>query len=257
ANANGLTLAGRATSSSNNPNIYEIMPYKNNATVSIFSYPFAFQDTESNTGIELDYATVEYDETSGNYFPVTGSVGGNVDVAYDGHGTFTTPDGKTVSNVARIKITESFAKTIGGSIETVNNVFYEYREEFNKHWIARIENLSITTNGGTVLARKNNYFVESSVFVNVNELIANSTPFVTYPNPTNSEAMCKFELNNNSKVKITITNILGHEVVAVSETNMPKGQYNIPINLNNFAAGYYLVKLQVNNDIQAQKIQKL
>ncbi len=249
--SSGMQTVGKATAYGGIMGIYQLMPY--GAVVDYYDYPFAYQDKNTTS------VTFSYVEQLGQ-FPLSGEVTGNFVVEYDGYGNITLPDGKYVSDVARIKITETYDKPSGGagSISKIRNTFYEYREAFTPSWIARIEE-SIVTDATTSndITRQNGYFVKGSQVQNVAELIANSNNMVVYPNPTVNEANISFDLDKRSDVIISVIDILGNTVSYDKMENLSAGNYNEILDMSNLTKGYYLVKLNINGKIQAQKIQKL
>jgi len=246
--SSGMQTVGRATSYGGQLGIYQLMPYSTKANV--FSYPFDYGDKETTT-LDLAYSYLIQGQ------PVTGNVTGQLSYEYDGYGNITLPDGKYVSDVARVKVTENYNRSLGGGIDTVRNTFYEYREAFTPTWIARVERFRVILTNGTKYLRNDNYFVKGEDVQNVNELIDNSTNISVYPNPTTDFAQVSFYLPKRSNVLISITDILGNETQVSQKINASAGEYKESIDLTEFAKGYYLIKLKINGEVQAQKIQKL
>jgi hypothetical protein len=245
--SNGLQTVGRATSYGGQLGIYQLMPY--NVKANVFSYPFDYGDKETTT-LDIAYSYLVQGQ------PVTGNVTGPVTYEYDGYGNITLPDGKYVSDVARVKVTENFNRSLGGGIDSVRNTFYEYREAFTPTWIARVERYRVILTNGTKYLRDNSYFVKGSEVQNVNELIENSNNISVYPNPTSDFANVSFYLPQRSDVLISVTDILGNETTIKQFFDASAGDYQERIDLNEFAKGYYLIKLKINGEVQAQKIQK-
>lgn len=244
----GITSAGRATTYGGIMGIYQRMPY--NVMVNVYSYPFQYQDV-NNTTVDFNYEYLK------GAFPLSGNVTGDIRFEYDGYGNITMPDGKYVSDVARVKITETLVRGASGAIDSVNNTYFEYREAFTPNWIARIERVRIIETNGTKNLREDAYFVKGSEISKVAELLNKSEKFVMYPNPTPDLAKLQFNLAERSDVVISITDILGNELTLKQINNLSVGDYTETINLSDFAKGYYLIKLKINGDVQAQKIQKL
>lgn len=245
----GLQSRGMATNYGGAFGVYQIMPY--DVVANVFTYPFDFGDETTNT---LNFS---YEYLKGS-FPISGTVNGTLTHKYDAYGSITLPDGKFVSDVARIKITESYTKPSGGAgaLSSVNSIYYEYREAFTPTWIAKIEDKTITITNGDIANRNNAYFVKGSQVQNVSELIENSNNISVYPNPTADFANISFYLSKRSDVLISVTDILGNETTIKQFFDASAGDYQERIDLNEFATGYYLIKLKINGEVQAQKIQK-
>ena len=244
--ANSLEMFGRCTRYGG---AYQPMPW--NVVVDLYAYDFDYQQASSGT------VTFSYNTLNGS-FPFTGDVTGTVKAEYDGQGELILPDGRIINDVARIKVTERYLRGAGGSIARINNTFYEYREEFTPMWVARIESYDVKdTTSSKHLYYDKSYFMKGSQVQNVSELIENSDPFVVYPNPSADYANIDFELNGISDVMISVTDIIGNELVVFNQSKMYRGKYQEKIDLTEYSKGYYLIKLKVNGNISAQKIQKL
>ena len=88
-----------------------------------------------------------------------------------------------------------------------------------------------------------NYTVNST-----NNFLSNSLHI--FPNPTSG--IINISLFNNSKTKLSITNLLGEKIYE-SIINK-KGNINREINISNFANGIYIIHLSTNTEIVNQKI---
>ena len=64
-------------------------------------------------------------------------------------------------------------------------------------------------------------------------------------------------LKASTDVLISVTDILGNETSISQLFDASAGEYKEIIDLTEFAKGYYLIKLKINGEVQAQKIQKL
>jgi len=73
-----------------------------------------------------------------------------------------------------------------------------------------------------------------------------------YPNPSNGLVNVKFALSNTSDVVISVSNILGGEIVKIEKQKV--ASVDIPIDLANQSAGIYFVKIQSGAQIIMQKI---
>lgn len=246
--SSGVDFIGRSTEYQGGT---QTMPYNSGGPVNYMDFPFNYQDQTSTN------VTISYNELTGG-FPISGDLIGDVAVEYDGYGEVIMPDGKVVSDVARLKVTETFTRDLGGQIETVNNEFYEYREAFTPTWIIRLEFYDLQVfNSTDELLRNFNYFVESSEIQTVSELIDQSENLVVYPNPTPDQANVSFDVTERTDLTITVTNIMGMETIVHQQRDVSPGSYNEIIDLSNFAKGYYLIKVKHGKTIQAQRIQKL
>ncbi len=83
----------------------------------------------------------------------------------------------------------------------------------------------------------------NSVEVNV------TTPHVyalsqNYPNPFNPSTQINFSLANDSKVKLTVFDVLGQEVATLLNQNITAGSHSINFNASHLNSGVYLYKIE-------------
>ncbi len=76
----------------------------------------------------------------------------------------------------------------------------------------------------------------------------------TYPNPSNSDTLITFSLNNSSGVEITITDINGIVVTNLFHGFLEKGEHEIIWDTSNIPSGTYFCNIQTARDIQTIKI---
>ena len=75
-----------------------------------------------------------------------------------------------------------------------------------------------------------------------------------YPNPFASNTTIYFEVARQSKVSIKIHNMEGRAISTVFEGEKSAGIYNIPFKGNRLAAGMYVCRMQVNNQVLERKL---
>ena len=110
----------------------------------------------------------------------------------------------------------------------------------------------------TKTTANNMYLDQINITGNVTTAITDlekSMELAIYPNPTSSSSVVEFNLYNNEKVKLTVTDLVGR-VVETSETLSPindKVSYTVN-RTNNLAKGVYIVSLDVNNQRISKKL---
>jgi hypothetical protein len=68
------------------------------------------------------------------------------------------------------------------------------------------------------------------------------------PNPTNGNTSIRYELPSMSDVKITVVNIFGQTVFAMSEAAVSAGEHSLNLDANNFGSGVYFINLETQNE---------
>jgi len=82
----------------------------------------------------------------------------------------------------------------------------------------------------------------------------NFTLYQNYPNPFNPETKIRFEVPVYSKVKITLYDLNGREVLKLMEDVFNPGSYEIKLNANSLSSGTYFYKFESGNFIQTRKL---
>lgn len=71
---------------------------------------------------------------------------------------------------------------------------------------------------------------------------------VVYPNPFTNNTTINYQLNTNSKVEVTLTDVLGKTIVLYTNPDQAVGKHEVSINATDLqlAKGMYFVKLETN-----------
>ena len=84
----------------------------------------------------------------------------------------------------------------------------------------------------------------------------NNNGFAFYPNPFTNNANIIYQLKETATVNITITDVLGKELVLFHNENQAAGKYELAVNSAdlNLSAGIYFVKMKTNDQLNTLKI---
>lgn len=75
-----------------------------------------------------------------------------------------------------------------------------------------------------------------------------------YPNPFNLETTIPFDLVTKSMVKIVLIDILGQEVMTITNREFDAGHYKLNLNLMSLTSGVYFYKLEVGGFVEVKKM---
>ncbi len=83
--------------------------------------------------------------------------------------------------------------------------------------------------------------------------------YQNYPNPFNGSTTIPFDIENDSKVKLVIYNILGQKINTLVNKNCGAGHYDITWNgQNNYgnlvSSGVYFYKIETDSNSKVQKL---
>ncbi len=103
----------------------------------------------------------------------------------------------------------------------------------------------------------NNLFIDAVNFYSpsgVNEL-TRKMEFSMYPNPTTGEAYVHFNLNSEARVKLSVKDVLGREILQVADKNFLPGEQTLQIARDGaLTPGIYFVNMSVNGASMSQKM---
>ncbi|MBK7632303.1 MAG: T9SS type A sorting domain-containing protein [Ignavibacteriales bacterium] len=78
-----------------------------------------------------------------------------------------------------------------------------------------------------------------------------------YPNPFNPSTTISFTLTANQFVTLKVFNALGEEVSTVVNENLNQGVHSVSFNANGLSSGFYIYRLESNNQVQVRKMMLL
>jgi hypothetical protein len=81
----------------------------------------------------------------------------------------------------------------------------------------------------------------------------NYTLSQNYPNPFNPSTRIEFELKEDSKVKLTVYNVLGEEVAELVNGEINAGTHTVEFSGTNLASGIYVYRLDAGNKFTETK----
>lgn len=90
--------------------------------------------------------------------------------------------------------------------------------------------------------------------VGINELTKN-IQFNLSPNPTTGEAKIKFNLNDPAHITVSVVDMLGREVLPVTNTYYGSGEQTLIVNKNSLLPrGIYFVNVNLNGTVMSRKL---
>jgi hypothetical protein len=124
---------------------------------------------------------------------------------------------------------------------------------------ARPSDVSITDDGGyayVIDAFGKCAFLFHNLTVGVNDYkpVYNFDLGQNYPNPFNPSTRIKFSLSEPSKVKLTVSDVLGRIVKVLVDENMPAGQYSRIFDGNELSSGVYIYSLSTGKNTLSKKM---
>ena len=75
-----------------------------------------------------------------------------------------------------------------------------------------------------------------------------------YPNPFNPSTTISYRLRTGNRIKLTIFDILGHEITTLVDEQQAAGAYSVSFNASQLAGGVYFYRLQAGQNIQTRKM---
>jgi len=78
--------------------------------------------------------------------------------------------------------------------------------------------------------------------------------YQSYPNPFNPKVTIKFDIAENSDVKLVIYDLLGREITTLVSDKLNSGIYQIEWNASNYTSGIYFYRLKAGDYSSAKKM---
>lgn len=83
---------------------------------------------------------------------------------------------------------------------------------------------------------------------------ANAFSFELAPNPATDAVRVSYELPEDAKVTMTVTNMVGQTIKVIENGNHSAGMFSTQVDLDGLAHGIYLVTFQANDQLAVQKL---
>jgi hypothetical protein len=78
--------------------------------------------------------------------------------------------------------------------------------------------------------------------------------YEAFPNPFNSETRCTFHLAAFGFVKLSIFDLLGHEMATLVDENKYPGSYTVQWNATRYPSGVYFCRIQSGTQVETKKL---
>lgn len=132
-------------------------------------------------------------------------------------------------------------------IENIQNPVYTYTNSRLESGITYSWKIRAKNPGGTD-ANLSPWSEPQTFYVPVPDNVNSSNKkFVlgqNFPNPFNPSTSISFVLSKTSKVKLIVYDVLGREIAALADENMPQGSHNKIFNASNLSSGVYFYRLE-------------
>jgi len=188
-----------------------------------------------------------------------GTISGTYNVTGDAIGTLQLPEGKSFRNALRVKEVKSYNQIINSVTTKIEETTYRWYINEHRFPILVFINCNYTfENGQTSTSTKAAY--NSDVLTSANNLPSNSEyTLEVFPNPYNEKVNIKLHLERNSKVCISVYDLIGKKISVLTNKYEEAGDiiYNFSAKELGLSRGTYIVKVIVNNRETTRKILEL
>jgi hypothetical protein len=150
--------------------------------------------------------------------------------------------------------TNSFPVNLSWDINPENGINYSF---IGDSISGKVSNILAET-GHTSFNQLNNSRIQ--FFARVNKTSSNNlvpNDFVleqNFPNPFNPSTTIKFGIPKETKVNLSVFNILGEKVRELKDELMKPGYYDIEFDASALASGIYLYRIQAGEFVQSRKM---
>lgn len=178
----------------------------------------------------------------------------------DGWGELKTPFGTytTLRVLSQVDITDTIyiqQDTTGFGFPIKRPTKYEYKwlAAGSKIPVLQID-MVITNNQKTFTAIYPDSLRKDVIHIGIDENKDQLLSLHVYPNPANEQFTFQYELKNKSAVGISIHNLMGQEVMALSPETQSAGMHSQQLDVSNLAPGVYFLMLQSGDTFRSTKL---
>ena len=75
-----------------------------------------------------------------------------------------------------------------------------------------------------------------------------------FPNPFNDRLQIEYRVNERSKVRVAVYDMLGKVVEILDEKTIDPGSYSVEWDASFYPAGAYIIKLQTNRSLLKERV---
>ena len=231
---NGYYFYGWMGKKNGNNDILQIQGLRNNGTLLFNQGSISLSNNPGNTA----YIPIVPSD-SGSCIFISSYTDGTYGQKIDTLGLLKWNAHQILLNYPQIGLDRSFVTTdcVGGAIG-----LGDYLTDF------AIPVFKVSTNG--VLGE-----VITDVNASEEETILRATIlFQNYPNPFNSSTIIKYQIANESNVKISLYNILGERLKILSDEFKSDGTHSVNFNSDDLPSGVYIYTLETNTKVLTKKL---
>lgn len=98
--------------------------------------------------------------------------------------------------------------------------------------------------------------IESDMMTDFRQIVIENNPIQIYPNPANHFTTISFNLQQKTKVKLTIFNLIGQEERVLLNEEMLPGQQEVSFDVSELMGGIYIVRLVTDRNSTAKLVVK-
>lgn len=174
-----------------------------------------------------------------------------IDTTYaDGYGTLILPTG-TFINVIRMHTITVSVFSVGGS--PVGGDSTETYNWYKPGFHSPLMTAELDTTGGTMHVVKAKYNSGPAYTTAVADVANNSAALNVFPNPATGQVHITFNLANTTDASVTIADLTGRTVTAISGSSLTKGANDIAYSVAELPSGMYILHLHTNEGNVSQK----
>lgn len=171
---------------------------------------------------------------------------------YDGFGTLQMPNGKSYSNVFRIKKIERDTSYITNTVTTATSYIW-YKQG------GQVPLLRLTYSGALNLyfvygSKSNNTTTGINERQNDRNVPTKFSLSQNFPNPFNPSTVINWKLTVGGFVTLKVYDVLGKEIVTLVNNELEAGSYSVNFDASHLSSGVYFYTLKVGSFIQTNKM---
>ncbi len=213
-------------------------------------FPIPYSDIQNQLFWPMSFGATNTDNFAATWVNsgLTFNRSGTITSEVDAYGDLMLPWG-TVEDVLRVKVEEDYQDTYtgGGLIEYESEIYFWYKEGI--HYPVMTLSVLYVSGSPTTFS---GFMKGASVSVHAAPSAIEDVK--VFPNPTSSFTTLSIELKEKQDVNIAVVDLLGREVLVVTNSTLQAGEHDFTIDLSTIEKGIYLVTSEVGSSINTQRL---
>ncbi len=187
---------------------------------------------------------------------------GEYTITADAWGKLILPNGVEFDKALRVKTDYTYDFDINGIKYKQHSVKYAYYSTSSRYALLQIIITDMECSCGTAYTTTNKvvYFNPSAlpgaenIVAQKSLSVGESFTYKVYPNPFENEVNVTYQVKSSEKVKISVLDMMGKEIMVLENSQKEKGEYMTSASFNSTQSQNYILRIQAGERVYTEKL---